>query len=250
MVTKELSYPGLVKRGSRGMGARRTQEWLCLHGHNIAVDAKFGPATQAALEEFQGRKRVPQSGTLTQATFDALVAPMSSVLEPLKRTPARLGTAVVRHARAHLAQHPREVGGQNRGPWVRLYMDGNEGDAWPWCAGFVSFIVRQACDTLGVAMPFAGTYSCDILASQGQQSGSFVSGSRAKSSPDLLAPGTIFLNRRTSTDWTHTGIVTRVENSEVFSTIEGNTNDEGSREGYEVCSRKRGFGSKDFVTLS
>lgn len=36
----------------------------------------------------------------------------------------------------------------------------------------------------------------------------------------------------------HTGIVERIEGDKLF-TIEGNTNDEGSREGYEVCRRIR-----------
>ncbi len=38
----------------------------------------------------------------------------------------------------------------------------------------------------------------------------------------------------------HTGFVESVEGS-VINTIEGNTNDTGSREGYEVCRRKRSF---------
>ena len=62
-------------------------------------------------------------------------------------------------------------------------------------------------------------------------------------------PGDIFLNRKTSTDWTHTGIVTEVGDG-WFRTIEGNTNDEGSREGYEACARTRGFKGRDFVCLS
>jgi len=33
----------------------------------------------------------------------------------------------------------------------------------------------------------------------------------------------------------------------VFQTIEGNTNDDGSREGYEGCQRVRGYASKDFI---
>lgn len=248
-MTRELSYPGRLARGSRGQHARRVQEWLCLHGRDIAIDGRFGPATEAALQQFQRAKRLQPGGTLTQATFDALVAPMTKALAPLRRVPVRLGTAVVRHARAHLAQHPREVGGQNRGPWVRLYMDGNEGDAWPWCAGFVSFVVRQASDTLGMSMPFAKTFSCDILASQGQQCGRFIAEGRVQADPSVLKPGTIFLDRKNRTDWTHTGIVTRRRSGEVFATIEGNTNDEGSREGYEVCARTRGFGSKDFLAL-
>ena len=36
----------------------------------------------------------------------------------------------------------------------------------------------------------------------------------------------------------HTGFVEKVEGN-VIHTIEGNTNDTGSREGYEVCRRTR-----------
>jgi hypothetical protein len=36
----------------------------------------------------------------------------------------------------------------------------------------------------------------------------------------------------------HTGIVERFDETFIY-TIEGNSNDEGSREGYEVCQRKR-----------
>ncbi len=66
---------------------------------------------------------------------------------------------------------------------------------------------------------------------------------------DKLPPGTVFLNRRVSSDWTHTGFVVEAR-GETFATIEGNTNDEGSREGYEVCARTRGYAKKDFVRLS
>jgi hypothetical protein len=35
-----------------------------------------------------------------------------------------------------------------------------------------------------------------------------------------------------------------------FDTIEGNTNDDGNREGFEVCARSRGFAKKDVICLS
>lgn len=35
----------------------------------------------------------------------------------------------------------------------------------------------------------------------------------------------------------------------LVETIEGNTNDEDSPEGYEVCRRVRGYGSKDFILI-
>ncbi|MGH8565940.1 MAG: hypothetical protein ACREXW_18380 [Gammaproteobacteria bacterium] len=32
-------------------------------------------------------------------------------------------------------------------------------------------------------------------------------------------------------------------------TIEGNTNDDGSREGYEVCARTRDYNEMDFIKI-
>ena len=103
---------------------------------------------------------------------------------------------------------------------------------------------------MDVPMPFKRTFSCDALAEQAKQKGLFVSERSLASNGDhgRLTGGTIFLSRRTSNDWTHTGLVLDAD-SGVFSTIEGNTNDEGSREGYEVCRRMRGYTKKDFVLL-
>ncbi len=63
-----------------------------------------------------------------------------------------------------------------------------------------------------------------------------------------MTPGSFFLNRRTPDDWTHVGIVTEAADGS-FKTIEGNTNDEGSREGYEVCARNRGYKKRDFIQI-
>ena len=63
-----------------------------------------------------------------------------------------------------------------------------------------------------------------------------------------ITRGSLFLTRRTPTDWVYTGIVIKV-GEEVFHTLEGNTDDEGSREGYEVCKRIRGYKKMDFVLI-
>jgi hypothetical protein len=179
-----------------------------------------------------------------ESTFAALVAPMLEVLRQRLDQCIDFGTAVVDFAQAHLAVHPREVGGANRGPWVRLYMGGNEGSAFAWCAGFVTFLVEQAAQPLQEDKPIEGAVSCDMLASQGSDAGLFVAEADAVRSS--LPPGSIFLVRATDADWTHTGIVTAaLDNS--FETIEGNTNDSGDREGYEVCARTRSYPGKDFI---
>jgi hypothetical protein len=55
--------------------------------------------------------------------------------------------------------------------------------------------------------------------------------------------------QKSPTDWQHVGIVTSAE-KDAFHTIEGNTNDEGSREGFEVCERVRGYDKKDFLIVA
>ena len=54
------------------------------------------------------------------------------------------------------------------------------------------------------------------------------------------------LVRRTPSDWVHVGIVLRAD-QESMRTIEGNTNDSGSPDGFEVCERTRNYAGKDFV---
>ena len=95
-------------------------------------------------------------------------------------------------------------------------------------------------------MPIVGSFSCDTLAAQARDTGRFVS--ERDVDPDRLPDGSLFLVRRTSTDWTHVGTIKRAA-AGAFETVEGNTNDEGSREGYEVCERMRGYSNKDFILL-
>jgi hypothetical protein len=172
---------------------------------------------------------------------------MSKSLKTIHPRGKTLGDLVVAYAKQHLAQHPIEIGGQNKGPWVRLYMKGNEGPDWPWCAGFVSFILKQASDTIDASLPIRTSFSCDFLALSAKEIGIFLKEPKIEDKVQIT-PGSIFLNRRTSTDWVHTGVVVQAQN-DFFHTIEGNTNDEGSREGYEVCKRIRGYKKKDFIII-
>ena len=248
---KELQFTTAIARPSRGMSARRVQEWLGYHGLGTAIDADFGVATESSVKAFQLLIGKPQSGKVDAATWAALTASLSNALD-YSPTSASLDAATLQVAQAHLAQHPREFGGDNRGPWVRAYMDGNEGVEWKWCAGFVTFVLKQAAYAVGVAMPFPGSFSCDVLAAQAQQAGRFVKGSALAGNSqvrDSLGAVFLFLVRRTSTDWTHVGLGFNFS-GDTFETIEGNTNDEGSSNGYEVCQRRRGIASKDFIRLT
>lgn len=247
-IRKELVLDGVLSKGSRGVAVKRVQEWLNLRGFGIAIDSQFGEATASAVQQFQEREGLAASGSVDEATYAALVQPMRSVVQQRLTESISLQAAVLEYAEAHLREHPLEVGGQNRGPWVRLYMKGSEGASWAWCAGFVTFVLNQAAESLAVSLPFDGSFSCDSLAAQGKAAGLFRAARDLTPSSDLPG-GSVFLVRRTSTDWTHTGLV-KAAFATTFSTIEGNTNDDGDREGFEVCSRSRAYKDKDFILLS
>jgi hypothetical protein len=53
-------------------------------------------------------------------------------------------------------------------------MDGREGADWPWCAGFASYVLKEACTALGVAIPLTLSFSCDLLAASAKERGSFL----------------------------------------------------------------------------
>ncbi len=242
---KELVWEKECRRGSRGKDVRRVQEWLSLSGFGIVPDGDYGAATEFAVRQFQSARGITVDGVVGEQTFGRLTAPMAAALESLPPS-GNLGEMVVSYARHHLEQGPREIGGQNRGPWVRLYMKGHEGAEWPWCAGFACFVLEQACKTLRAPLPIRPSFSCDSLAASAKERGLFQAGRNLD--PADLKPGMFFLSRRTATDWTHVGIVVE-PGGEVFSSIEGNTNDEGSREGYEVCLRVRGVKGMDFIGI-
>lgn len=252
-VRKETEFPGEAAPGTRGRKARLVQEWVSLHGFRTSVDGQFGPATARVLRAFQTARDLAPTGVLDQATWERLTEPLTRVLAPVVPE-ADLPTTVLTLAKRHLAEHPVEVGGANAGPWVRLYMDGNEGPPWPWCAGFVTFVIGQAAQAHGADRPVRGSFSCDALSIQARDAGRRVSDRElgrepARWSDAGLGRCSVFLVRRTSTDWTHTGFAFGYAADGTFSTVEGNTNDEGSREGFEVCQRTRGRASKDFIRL-
>lgn len=243
-ITRELQLQSPLTLGASGDDVRKAQEWLTLAGLGLKIDGVFGDATDAAVRAFQQSSSMTVTGVVDQPVFAALTGPIARACTPIAPS-ASLGADVCRCAAQHIAEKPREVGGQNRGPWVRLYLHGEEGPDWPWCAGFVSFVVSQAAGDR--PMPFAPSPSCDQLAANAKAVGLFRSGDTIQSSE--ITPGTIFLVRRTGAPgWHHTGIVVSATPG-TLTTIEGNTNEDGSREGYEAIRRFRPNRNLDFIVM-
>ena len=120
-------------------------------------------------------------------------------------------------------EHPK---GSNSGPRVNEYLKsiGLDG-GYPWCMAFVYFCFNEAAKELEIKNPLVKT---------GGVMAHYRKASNRSKDPEA---GDIFIMDY-GKGMGHTGIVEWVGHEEIH-TIEGNTNDEGSREGYEVCRRVR-----------
>lgn len=248
---KELNLTQEAKLGSKGDEVKKIQEWINLWRaykpewfYNIQADGDFGQLTDKVVRKFQEISKLEVDGVVGAETFRQLTKPMSSAFARIDGQ--NLRELIVAYAEQHLVNMPRELYNTNQGPWVRAYMDGNEGREWAWCMGFVQTILDQAFSTLNQSftsiMPH--TYSCDVVGMKGIDNKKLIRNINLKENPDLIQPGDIFLVVKSPRDWIHTGIITGLDN-DTFHTIEGNTNDEGSREGFEVCRRIRNFKTKN-----
>lgn len=251
---EELRQPSSLplKQGDAGIAVRRMQEWLTLHGWKCASDGDFGPATQRALQEFQLAHNLQSDGLCDIRTYSMLVMPLIRACKVPDIAEKTFGEMVVRVAMQFQKEHPVEVGGDNRGPWQRHFSRGRESQ--PWCQDFAStcwfdaarlhllnteLLPFDLCDDNNVASSYV-----PWVVTSAKNAGQFMKGVEAGSIP----PGSMFfvpgiVSGRQS--HVHVGIVLQ-DDGVTIKTVEGNTNDDGSPNGYEVAIRFRPKAKLDF----
>ncbi|MBK0403321.1 peptidoglycan-binding protein [Adhaeribacter sp. BT258] len=246
---KELQLAKSCSLGSRGPDVKRIQEWLNLWAYKlptllrIKIDGDFGPATAAAVIAFKKTLGISPEKLTSQVNADVFAELTKPIKQAFTFKPQGLAVrkSLLLCAEQHLQQNAREIG-FNEGPWVRSYMNGQEGKSWPWCMGFVQTVFDQALSFSDKKytdfMP--ATFSCDVLGQHALKQKNLLRNKDLKRNSALVKPGDLFLVSNTSLDWTHTGIIEKVEGN-IFYTLEGNTNLAGSREGVAVMRRLRNF---------
>jgi hypothetical protein len=242
-VRRELDWPLPISIGAKQMKAKRIQEWLNIAGFSLSIDSDFGAATEQRVKDFQSKKGLPVTGQVDARTHDKLVEPLVKAIAPVNAGNKTLSRLILDYALQHVAQHPVEAGGDNRGPWVRSYM-GQDGTEWRWCSGFVCFALEQAARTRGIPQPIASSASCDMMKSGAAGAGLYKR--EGTVAPAQIPPGSFFLIRRTNNDWTHIGIVSDAQPT-IMRTVEGNTDSAGSPNGFEANERVRNYAKKDFI---
>jgi hypothetical protein len=254
---KELAPPlEYIKRGAKNEFVKKIQEWINLWkfynsgwSHQIIIDGDFGAATENAVKRFQQFRRISVDGIVGPQTWSELVRPMREAFAEIPFLQfANLRTRMAEYARQHVKSNPTEIN-SNMGPWVRAYMDGNEGERWYWCVGFTETILDHAYSSIGQKytdhFPSPSYYNCDQVLKYAKENNMLVTDKDLRQGKYIPQKGDMFLNMNPGNinDATHIGIVIECEGT-ILTTIEGNTDNHiGSRNGGEVCERTRDFGN-------
>ncbi len=226
-----------LRKGAKGASVIELQKLLnkVLKKSTMKIDGDFGENTKKIVIQFQKDANIVADGivgkgtwaALAQATLSAVTVPASHYL--LSDIAARyIGIKETGDNRIGSSEEMREIFEADD-----LVVNG-ETDGYPWCAAFVSLCVQKLCSSsilYGDLIPprqpsvsrflnnWAKTNNCLIF--------------KPDSEIFTMMKGDIVVFT-----FSHIGIV-ESNNGTSITTIEGNTNDAGSREGTVVARKQR-----------
>jgi hypothetical protein len=245
------TFPGRVmRRGERDAGIVRTlQSALAQAGYGPFNDGVFDAAMAAAVRRFQAQhvdvsgRALLIDGEVGSFTWAALFpqpipTPSSAPSTLMLQTLAIAGSQVGQMEVPLLS---------NRGPQVDEYLravgidpEHSSTDGRNWCMAFVYWSFQTASRTLGGTCPLPKSAGCLDHWNRAAR----VPGARripraaAYADASLVKPGLVFI-LDLGAGHGHTGIVERPMEGGRLVTIEGNTNNDGSRTGVGVFRLQR-----------
>jgi hypothetical protein len=226
----------ILKKGSQGASVTELQNVLRELDYNIAVTGVFDSATVNAVKDFQARHLDKHNaplvvdGSVGDLTMWALQHPRGkvtvgdidfSIMPDAGLGGNAVGRGALQFAISELAAGAGEVGGNNRGPFVKKYLEPAglpEGNSW--CAGFISWCFLQASGGNKKAMPFKYNAGARNIYNQFKEKGWNFDGGDPNKQPQ---PGDIVAWWRVSlpSGFGHIGIVHHVKDGFIY-TLEGN----------------------------
>jgi hypothetical protein len=218
---------------------------------NLVVDGIFGNQTEKAVKLFQTR-HTDFSGQSLVA--DGIVGPITwqalfevEITAPQATNELLLKAVEIAKSQIGVVEQPLN---SNRGPEVDTYLRSvglnPVGNNFSWCAAFVYWCFDEAAKDLKIANPLVKT--AGVLRHWQKTTAVKVSLEEAKNNPSLIQVGAIFIIDH-GKGLGHTGIVEHISGGNL-TTIEGNTNNSRSRNGYGVfklTTRKINTINKGFI---
>lgn len=149
----------------------------------------------------------------------------------------------------HIGDH-EDPKGSNAGPMVTKFLAAvGLGPGYSWCQAFFFYCYLQACLIKSAVNPVIKT--AGVLACWNKTAVQFkITVAEARAHPELILPGYQFILKEGNNGNGHTGMIELIEIIGAIvwlHTIEGNSNTDGSREGWEVVRHKRLLSETDLV---
>ncbi|MBV6479354.1 MAG: hypothetical protein HGGPFJEG_02125 [Ignavibacteria bacterium] len=247
-----MNYPNrVIKKGETNKSIvkaiqQRLNEVNC---GPLDVDGEFGNKTFNAVKLFQARSvdnngnPLIVDGKIGPITWEILFGSNTIIVTP--EPDSDLLGKVVSIAKSQIGVMENPVG-SNSGPEVNQYLKSvGLGPGYFWCMAFVYWCFQEASKKLGVSNPSYKT--AGVLMHWNNTSGRRITSADAVNNPSKVKPGQIFIMSYGGGAG-HTGIVESVSGG-FITTIEGNTNEAGSRNGIGVFRRQRKINSinKGFI---
>lgn len=226
----------VLRKGAKGRTVSELQKLLNMVlslNPPIKVDGDFGKNTNQAVLAFQEKAKIKVDGVVGKTTWEALAIATSHKVKSSIST-----TTLADIAAKYIGV--RETGNNLAGTSKKmleifqaddLVINGKT-DGYPWCAAFVSLCVQKLCKgsaLYGALIPPREASVHHFLTTWAKQNNCLI----FKPNSDVFTPmkGDIVVFT-----FSHLGIV-ESNNGKMLTTIEGNTNAAGGREG-EVVARK------------
>lgn len=232
-----MSTQPTLRKGSKGKEVLKLQKLLSklLKLPKLTADGDFGQNTEKAVKAFQRETKLTADGIVGTNTWTALAnasIESSIVISPqntLAGIAAKyLGVRETGNNRAGSSNEMLEIFEADD-----LVINGKT-DGYPWCAAFVSLCVQKLCQS----SPYYGTLTPPrepsvnrFLTLWAKQNNCLTFSPTSKIYTPMAGDIVVFT-------FSHIGIVESV-NGNVLTTIEGNTNAAGSREGVTVARKLR-----------
>lgn len=232
----------LIQQRLRDMGYTRSAN----DPKPLDTDGQYGANTFGAVELFQTRHTdlagnpLTVDGQVGSDTWGALFG--RDAVHTSSSAPAKGLLAKVLEVAAGEIGVLEDPPASNRGQRVEQYQRSTGVDPGePWCAAFVYWSFMTAAAALGIPNPMkekkCRTGSVVDLWDRALANGvKTVTREAALDDPSSIRPGMVFIITMAGGHG-HTGLVARVLGNQL-ETIEGNTNDDGSREGIGVFRRR------------
>lgn len=205
-------------------------EMSALRLYDGAIDGVYGEKSEAATKRFQNLRAILDDGIVGLITWGRAFQEEAS-LDALERSQPAADRFVESFCKN--AEHfdgLKELPG-NRGKEIDAWlMDLGVQKGSPWCMGFVQAMAKKTAKDYRVPDPLKPDTAHCLTLWRGVPA-------EWKHGPQDGRRGDIAIWDH-GNDSGHTGIVLGY-GAGLYTTIEGNTNDDGSREGYEVCKRTR-----------